>query len=171
MRTILLLFILSTAMVSCKQANTMQFDLAKLPKNWVKLTPNKKGKLVIFNPCNGPNMLLSIKEDKKIVFKEGQKDFELDVLETSEVADTVFIKAKWNWTESEKRQNIKFIWTDRQKGIGRWITTYSGGFTTNFSFVTENKQEDFDTIYEPCSVCWGEECDEIKKSEIQAHSN
>ncbi|MDG3581368.1 hypothetical protein [Galbibacter pacificus] len=158
-----ILLAMSTFLVSCNRENKLQFDLSKLPQKWVKLTKNE-GNLVIFNPCNAANTMLSIHKNEngyRLVIDEGHKTFELKVVEAMKVADTLFLRAKWNWSESEKLQDIRFVWSDEENGIGHWVTVYSGGFTTDFPYVASYKKDSFSIVNEPCEACWGIACDEV----------
>jgi hypothetical protein len=90
-----------------------------------------------------------------------QEDYDFDILETTQLNDTIFLKAKWKG--SDEKQDFKFFWVNKEKGLGRFITTYSSSFTSDKLFVTINKQTNFEKFDQPCRECWGDECDEIEK--------
>ena len=142
------------------------FDLSVLPKDWVRLTSTDSG-LVVFNSCDGGNLLVSILKNNnsyKLLLHGTQEDDEFDILETTIGAnDTVFFKAEW--INSDEKQDFKFVWRDKEKKQAHWITTFSSGFTMNFIFVAGDQQTNYPKIDQPCKECWGEECDELQKLE------
>ena len=137
------------------------FDLSTLPKDWVMLTPTDSG-LVVFNSCDGGNGLVSILKNNnsyRLLLHGTQEDDEFDILKTTLGAgDTVFLKAEW--TNSDERQDFKFVWKDKEKKHAQWITTFSSGITTVDIFVASDQQTNYPKIDQPCKECWGEECDE-----------
>jgi hypothetical protein len=145
---------------SCKGAIKEGFDLNSFPNKWVRLT-EIDGKLVVFNSCDAGNLLLSITKNKKyfrLLLHGQQEDYNFEILETTQLNDTVFINTKWK--DSDDKQEFKFIWIDKVKGLGRLITTYSNGFTSDNLFVISDRQRDFEEFVQPCKECWGEDCDE-----------
>ena len=56
-----------------------------------------------------------------------------------------------------------FSWTDRKNGVGRWVSAFPSGHVLSQSFVTSEKQDNFEKIDQPCRECWGDECDEIEE--------
>lgn len=158
-----LTLILLTIFISCKQGSAIHFDLNTFPKEWVRLT-DKNGKLIIYNSCDAGNLLLTISkkgEKFKLLLHGQQEDYDYEVLESTQLGDTVFIKTKW--TDSDTKQDFKFFWTNKEKGLGRWITAYFNGKTQDYIFVLADKQNDFEKVDQPCRECWGDECDEIEK--------
>lgn len=148
---------------SCKQAKKENFDLNSFPKEWVRLT-DKDGKLVVYNSCDAGNLLLTISNKRdhfELLLHGQQEDYDFEILETTQLNDTIFLKEKWKG--SDEKQDFKFFWANKEKGLGRFITTYSSGFTSDNLFVTGDKQTNFEKFEQPCRECWGEECDEIEK--------
>jgi hypothetical protein len=90
-----------------------------------------------------------------------QEDYNFKILEATQLIDTIYLKAEWK--DSDEQQEFKFFWTDKEKGLGKFITTYSNGFTSDNLFVTREKQINFEKIDQPCRECWGHECDELEK--------
>ena len=158
-----LTLILLTFLISCKQGPAIPFDLNTFPKEWVRLT-DKNDKLIIYNSCDAGNLLLTIsKKGEKfgLLLHGQQEDYDYEILESTQLGDTVFIKTKW--TDSDTKQDFKFFWTNKEKGLGRWITAYFGGKTRDYTFVLADRQNDFEKVDQPCRECWGDECDEIEK--------
>ncbi len=148
---------------SCKETKKETFDLNSFPKEWVRLT-DKDGKLVVYNSCDAGNLLLTISNKRdhfELLLHGQQEDYDFKILETTQLNDTIFLKAKWK--NSDEKQDFKFFWTDKEKGLGRLITTYSSGFTSDNLFVTGDKQTNYEKFDQPCRECWGDECDEIEK--------
>jgi hypothetical protein len=50
----------------------------------------------------------------------------------------------------------------RLTDLGRFISTYSNGLTSDNLFVTKDKQITFEKFDQPCRECWGDKCDETK---------
>jgi hypothetical protein len=152
-------FILLT---SCMEKKKETFDLNLLQNEWVRLT-EKDGKLVVYNSCDAGNLLLTITKTKDyfdLLLHGQQEDYDFEILETSQINDTIFLNVKWK--ESDEKQDFKFFWTDKEKGLARFITTYSNGFTSDNLFVTKDKQTNFEKVDQPCKECWGDECDETE---------
>lgn len=147
---------------SCKETKKETFDLNSFTKEWVRLT-DKDGKLVIYNSCDSGNLLLTISKNSdqfELLLHGQQEDSDFEILETTQLNDTIFLKAKWK--DSNEKQDFKFFWTNKEKGLGRFITTYSNGFTSENLFVTRDKQKNFEKFDQPCKECWGDECDEME---------
>ena len=135
------------------------FDLGSLPSDWVKLTETDSG-LVIYNICEAGNRLLTITQEKDkfgILLHGLQEDYSYEVLDVSQENDIIEIKAKWK--NSEQLQNFKFSWFDSENGIGIWETTFFSGRTDKYKFSTFERQFYFPIVDQPCSECWGDECD------------
>jgi hypothetical protein len=148
-----------------QQSNDQIVDLNTFPKDWVRLT-EKNGKLVIYNSCEGGNLLLTFskKQDHFELLAHGQQEDEnFEIIESTHTNDTVYMK-----TKSLISGNIidyKFTWIDKEKGLGRFITI-SKGHKSDELFVTSEKQTNFEVIDQPCRECWGDECDEIAAKTI-----
>lgn len=150
---------------SCNETKKEAFDLNLLSKDWVRLT-EKDGKLIVYNSCDAGNMLLTISKVSdhfELLLHGEQEDCDFEILETTQLNDTIFLKAKWK--DSDEKQEFKFFWTNKEKGLGRFITTYSNGFTSDNLFVIRDKQTTFEKFDQPCRECWGDECDELKNEE------
>ena len=148
---------------SCKETKKEIFNLNSFPKEWVRLT-DKDGKLVVYNSCDAGNLLFTISNNRdhfELLLHGQQEDYDFEILETTQLNDTIFLKAKWKG--SHEKQDFKFFWTNKEKGLGRFITTYSSGFTSDNLFVTGDKQTNFEKFDQPCRECWGDECDEKEK--------
>ena len=151
-------------LISCRETRTTSFDLNTLSTDWVRLT-ERKGKLVVYNSCDLGNLIMSLSKSKdnfELLFHGGQEDEKFEIIDSYEHLDTIFITT--NLKDSGRRQEFKLVWVDKLKGLSRWITTYSNGFTSNNFFVVKEKQTGFETEDQPCIECWGEECDEIKSN-------
>lgn len=148
---------------SCTKTQKETFDLNLFPKDWVRLT-DKDGKLVIYNSCDAGNLLVTFSNNKghfELLMHGQQEDNDFEILETTQIYDSIFLKAKWK--DSDEKQDFKFYWSNKEKGLGRFITTYSTGFTLDYLFVTSDKESNFEKFDQPCRECWGDECDEIEK--------
>lgn len=159
--TRLTLFLLSI-IAFCNQSTAVDFDLNTIPKEWVRLT-DKNGKFIVYNSCDSGNLHLTIsKKGEKfgLLLHGQQEDYDYEILESIEVLDTVFIFAKW--VDSDKKQDFKFFWINKEKGLGRWVTQYSGGTLSDNTFIVAERQNDFEKVDQPCRECWGDECDTIK---------
>jgi hypothetical protein len=157
MTVALILLIFSVTVNS--QTVEKSFDLSTLPSDWVKLTETDSG-LVIYNTCGAGNRLLTIlqENDKYGILLHGlQEDYSYEVLEAHQFNEIIEIKAKWK--DSEQLQNFKFSWLDRENGIGVWETTYFSGRFDKFKFSTFERQFYYPIVDQPCSECWGDECD------------
>jgi hypothetical protein len=159
------LFIISFLLiiVSCKEVNQSNLLFEELPKNWIQLTL-KNGKLVIYNSCDMGNLLISIskKNNTNELLLHGQQEDELfELLDSAIDTDTIVLKVKNKNTNDT--QSVKFVWIDKEKGVGRWMIKYSKAFTSNHLFVTIQKQNFFQQINQPCKECWGKECTDFEK--------
>lgn len=169
-RTLALLIL--TLLLACKQTKKEPFNIATLPADWVQLTKTDSG-LIVYNSCDMGNLLLTItnKQNKPGILLHGtQEDSEFDILEAYQsTKDTVIIKAQWYG--SSKMQDFKFLWTDKAKQLGRWITTYENDFTSDNVFITAAKQNDFRKVDQPCRECHGDdECDFMENlKNVEAH--
>lgn len=169
------LFLFTALFFSCKESNEeikqKSFDINTLPKNWVKLTEKNK-KFIVFNSCDSGNLLLNISKkgnNFEILLHGQQEDSSFKILETKQLKDTVFITTIS--IDSNKKQSFKFFWTKKQQGVGRWITKFPNGFISDFTFVTNEKQNNFETIDQPCRECWGDECDELEKNSAKTDTS
>jgi len=148
-----------------RQSNDQIVHLNTFPKDWVRLT-EKNGKLVIYNSCEGGNLLLTFskKQDHFELLAHGQQEDEnFEIIESTHTNDTVFMK-----TKSLISGNIidyKFTWIDKEQGLGRFLTI-SKSYKSDELFVTSEKQAKFEVIDQPCRECWGDECDEIASKTI-----
>ena len=146
---------------SNQQSVQQTLDLNTIPKDWVRLT-EKNGKQVIYNSCEGGNLLLTFskKTDHFELLAHGeQEDENFQIIESIQPNDTVYLKTKS--LESGNIVDYKFILIDKEKGLGRFITI-SKGHKSDDLFVTGEKQTNFEVIDQPCRECWGDECDEIE---------
>ena len=151
-------------LTSCKETNKEAFDLNSFPNDWVRLT-DKDGKLVVYNSCDAGNLLLTISKLNnhfELLLHGQQEDYDFKILEATQLNDIIYLKAKRK--DSDEQQEFKFFWADKEKGLGRFITTYSNGFTSDNLFVTKDKQITFEKFDQPCRECWGDACDEIKSN-------
>lgn len=151
------------AFTACKDTKKEALTLDTLPKDWVRLT-EKDGHYIIYNSCDAGNLLIKISKKEKqfsLLLYGQQEDSEYEILESSERNDTLLLKAKLK--EADEKQEFKFYWTDKAKGLGRFVTTFSSGFTSNNLFVSSDQQKKFKTVDQPCRECWGDECDEMEK--------
>ncbi len=138
-------------LTSCKMTNKKAFDLNSFPNNWVRLT-DKDGKLVVYNSCDAGNLLLTISKLNnhfELLLHGEQEDYDYKILEATRLNDTIYLKAKWK--DSNEQQKFKFFWTEKKKGLGRFITTYSNGFTSDNLFVTKDKQITFENLDQHCN--------------------
>lgn len=162
-------------LVACKESKKepflTPFNLANLPAEWVQLTKTDSG-YIVFNSCEMGNTLLTIskKKDHPGLFLSGtQEDNNFDILESQQANDTVFIKTRWK--DSKEIQDFKFVWVDKAKQIGRWITLFSNGYLNNNVYVTAAAQTHFPKVDQPCRECYGEdECNFLASLEnVDAH--
>jgi signal transduction histidine kinase len=157
-----LILLFSILVSSCTETKKEEFELNSFHKDWVRLT-EKEGKLIVFNSCDAGNLLLSISQKNNhfnLLLHGEQEDSDFEILESNQNNDTVILKTKDK--ETNENQNFKFIWVDREKGLGRWLITFPNGHTIDHFFVISDKQTKFDIITQPCEECWGEECEELK---------
>jgi hypothetical protein len=122
----------------------------------------KHGKLIVYNSCDAGNLELSIiqrKEKTELLLHGQQEDSNFDVLESTQVNDTISIKVIW--LERAENQIFKFVWVSKENGLGRWITTFPNGYTSNKLFVSKDHLSNFEQVNQPCRECWGDECDEF----------
>lgn len=162
MKIAVVAFAFFVLLISCKSNTNEPFDLKTFPKNWVQLT-EKGGEFVVFNSCDAGNLMLTIRNDQndfEILLHGQQEDYLLEILQAFQFKDTIFIETKLK--ESDERQDFKFFWINKQKGLGRWMTTFSNGQTSNHIFVLKEKQMNLKKVDQPCKECWGEQCDEIE---------
>lgn len=154
--------VLLSIIAFCHQTTVIAFDLNTIPKEWVRLT-EKSEKFIVFNSCDAGNLHLTIsKKGEKfgLLLHCQQEDSDYEIVESNQVKDTVFINAKW--VDSNKRQDFKFFWINKEKGLGRWVTQYPGGTLSDNTFVVAGRQNDFEKVDQPCRECWGDECDTTK---------
>jgi hypothetical protein len=174
LKSIGILLLLTVLFTGCRQKENTEaptvekeFDLATLPDDWVMLTP-KDGGYIIYNTCDSGNLLLTIDRAAATLLLHGtQEDYEFDILKSYiGENDTIVVNAKWKG--AEQLQDFKFIWEDKAKNIGRWITTYDTGYDSNCVFVPANLQSQFPVVNQPCRECWGDECDEREAQEADS---
>jgi len=159
MKEILGILTITFLVTSCIRNKKETFDLNSFPNEWIRLT-EKDGKFVIFNSCDAGNLRLSITKNNAnlgLLLHGEQEDYSFEIFEFAQLSDTIFLNTKW--TDFDEKQAFKFIWSDKEQGLGRFITTYSNGFTSDNLFVTREKQGNFETYHQPCKECWGDECD------------
>ena len=139
---------------------TQKINLNDFPHEWVELTKSTKG-LIIYNDCEMGNLVMTIRNvDGKyqLLLHGTQEDDNFDILEAQQKNDTLKIsvlRKAFNQT-----QVFNFIWLDKQKNIGKWITTYSeSGNTVTYLVVDSRFQKDFKSFEQPCIECWGEKCE------------
>lgn len=153
------LILLMFSLTVNSQTVERKINLSTLPSDWVRLTETDSG-LVIYNICEAGNRLLTITQEKDkfgILLHGLQEDYSYEVLEVLQGNDIIEIKAKWK--NSEQLQNFKFSWFDSKNGIGIWETTFFSGRTDKYKFSTFERQFYFPIVDQPCSECWGDECD------------
>ena len=153
-------------LTSCKQNAEKEFDMRTLPSEWVRLTKTDTG-LIIFNSCDAGNLLMTITNKNNTIglFMHGeQEDYTLQILSAVRTNnDTVKIKAKC--TDSEEINELKFVWIDQTKGMGRLISRSVNGIASDETFVISDRQKDFPTVNQPCRECWGDDCEEFTKND------
>lgn len=159
----IILFLYLVFTISCQKTSKESkehFDLDTLPQKWVALTKTDTG-LIIYNSCDGGNRLISILKNKSnygLLLHGQQEDYEYIIEKVfKQSKDTILIETKWK--DSEEKEVFKFIWSNKEKGLGVW--TYS--FVQNPVFVTSDRQKDYPVFNQPCVECFGEDCDEIEK--------
>jgi hypothetical protein len=166
MRILWLSILVSIIITSCKQNVEKEFDMKSLPAEWVKLTKTDSG-LIIFNSCDAGNLLMTItNRNNKIglIMHGQQEDYTLEVLSAIQTEkDTVKIQARWE--DAKELYELKFIWIDKNNGLGRLISTSTNGISSDKTFVMLEKQNDFLIVNQPCRECWGDECDEFTKND------
>ena len=164
--SVALILLIFSVTVNC-QTIEKSFDLGSLPYDWVRLTETDSG-LVIYNTCDAGNRLLTILQEKDkygILLHGLQEDYSYEVLDAYQVNDIIEIKAKWK--NSEHLQNFRFSWFDRKNGIGIWETTYFSGRTDKYKFSTFERQFFYPIVDQPCTECWGDECDYVPIEKIK----
>lgn len=168
---LLILFFLIACKESKKEPVLTPFHLANLPAEWVQLTKTDSG-YIVFNSCEMGITLLTISKKKNNpgLFLSGiQEDYNFEILESHQLNDTVFIKTRWK--DSKEIQDFKFVWVDKAKQIGRWITQFSNGTLNDNVYVTATAQNHFPKVEEPCRNCNSVEvCNFIARLEnVNAH--
>ena len=148
--------------VACKQNNTKkQFNLSALPAEWIRLTKTDTG-YIIYNSCDAGNLLFSItyKPQPSLLMHGQQEDDSLDILDCYQVTnDTVILHARNR--VYNKFQDVKFIWSNKEKQLGHFISIFPDGGRLDQLFVSDKKQKIFPVYNQPCRECWGDECDSI----------
>lgn len=141
------------------QKNDTTASVTALPSDWICLT-DKDGELIIFNSCDGGNMLLTISE-KKLLLHGQQEDTEFIIKSIDESSNSTIIKT--TGLTGEGSQDFIFKWIDKDKGLGKWSTTYDNPekWHWEYTFVSAPHQKDFKLVNQPCKECWGDECDEM----------
>lgn len=168
MKTFWLSIVLICTLVACKENSKTgndnkekPFDILSLPADWVTLKKTDSG-MIVFNSCDGGNPILSLSKVKDtigLLIHGSQEDYDYIVLGSELLEkDTVLVKVKWrNW---EGNQDFKFVWVDKAKQVGKWITTFKGIGEVDYVCVNSVYQKNFKTVNQPCRECWGDECDE-----------
>ena len=145
---------------SCSESKKIDFNIDSLPQEWTKLT-EVGDNLVIYNSCEAQNFHLTFSrknESTELQLQSYHDDFDFLVLKSIISKDTIYIKVKPK--DSKEIQDFRFAWTDKQKGIGKWILKSSnrfGGFEA--IFVLEENKSNFKIVDQPCRECWGDLCD------------
>lgn len=160
MKTFLVASLLLIVAFACKQADTKKpFNLVELPAEWIHLTKTDTG-YIIYNSCDAGNSLYTIgfKPKPNFLMHGQQEDYPYQILDCYQIAnDTIVIHAMGEGFTQP--QDIKFVWYDKQKQVGRFITTFATGYTSNELYVTDKMQKNFPVYNQPCKECWGDECD------------
>ncbi len=121
------------------------FDFKSFPKGWVQLTEVDK-KMAVLRNCDAVNLTLYFTENDNnqpvIVLDGPQDDMGFDVESYSQPNDTIIFTVKEK--DSRNLQYFKFIWTDKEKGLGYWIIP---GWSTEAIFVVSGKQLDYPVVY------------------------
>ena len=135
------------------------FSLDSFPKEWVKLTMYEN-KYVIYQSCDAGNRQWRFSKNKdkyELLLYGEQEDYEFDIIKTYKVNDTIFVESRWKL--SEKTVNFKVLW-DKDNHLMRATNLWDAWDL----FVEEKNVSNYEVYIQPCRECWGDECDEIEKS-------
>lgn len=178
MKTTWLSLVLACMLLACKDnskkeqiSKGKEFDILTLPTEWVELTKTDSG-MIIFNSCDAGNLLISlskVKDTTGLLMHGTQEDDDFIVLRSALIEnDTVLVNVKRRgWDE---KQDFKFVWVDKTKQIGKWMSTFYEKNHVEYICVTADRQKDFKTVNQPCRECWGDECDERGPSQNKTDS-
>lgn len=184
MKTLWLSFVLISTLVACKEnsktgsdSKEKPFDILSMPADWVTLKKTDSG-YIVFNSCDGGNPILSlnkVKDTVGLLIHGSQEDYDYVVLGSELIEkDTILVKVRWRiW---EGNQDFKFVWVDKAKQVGEWITNFKGIGEVSYVCVNSAYQKNFKTVNQPCRECWGDECDEkdslwMKKDSAQSKTD
>jgi len=159
MKIFTLILLIISLNISCKRSNEQEFELNDFPKEWINLTNSSKG-YIIYNDCEMGNLKISINNlngKYQLLLHGTQEDDDFDILEVQQSNDTIKLNALrkgFNQT-----QIFSFIWIDKQKNIGKWVTTYSENENVVNYIVTESRfQKNYESVEQPCVECWNQTC-------------
>jgi hypothetical protein len=123
-KTVIILSIIALLAGSCvnKKTGKTPFDLTTFPSEWRSLT-TENGELAA---NDSPFTVLRINENKLTlhycvrVDETGydQSDFEYEIADSYQAGDTIIFSLN---VESDYAIAYKFIWLDKNKGLGEWI--------------------------------------------------
>jgi len=153
------LTLLIVSLACTPTTNKKAFNLSSLPPEWIRLTKTDTG-YIIYNSCDAGNLLFSItyKPTPGLLLHGQQEDDSLDILDCYQLTnDTIVIHARNRGYH--KTQDIKFIWADKEKQLGHFISDFPDGGKLDEIAVTQKKQKAFPVYNQPCRDCWGDECD------------
>lgn len=144
--------------VQFEKVKTEPFDISTLPTDWTRLTMTDSIP-IIYSTCDGGNRLISIttrNEKPGLLLHGQQEDYEFELIEAVKTeSNIILITTKWR--ETEKRQIFRFSWTNEEKGLAKWETVYSTGFSPSDEFVMKEFEYKYQKVEQPCIECWDEE--------------
>ena len=139
-KTILILSILALIASGCGKTVKVPFELGTFPSEWRNLS-NVEGKLM---SCEDPFEILKIDGNKliRIYYARGeQSDFESEIVASYQIGDTIVISTKP--ANEEFVWDYKFLWLDKEKGLGEWIFNSESDAET---FVVNERVSEYPTF-------------------------
>jgi len=124
--------------------------------SWVKLS-KINNELIIYNSCDQGNLIIDVNENQHITLLGVQEEEIFDILkiEKNEILTSYYTKSQI----TKSVQVFNFRWIDKRKGTCEWSTTFSNGYYLNETFVNQKQKTNFKEYHQPCSDCWGKECE------------
>lgn len=155
-----LLPLLPIFLLSCSPKSSFMADVTPFEGEWISLTLIK-GERVIYNSCDGGNLLLTLSREEQgytLLLHGEQEDTPMTVVGSSQQTDTLIMTcATRGWSGNQK---VKVVWQDRKQGLAHWVIQQANRNIRSGGFVSAPHKKAFKEIDQPCRECWGDDCDD-----------
>lgn len=131
-------------------------EVANIPANWTRLTASKS-EYTVYNTCDGGNLKISVYKDDKgwhLLCHGQQEDYLYRITRTVNERNQILFDCVSE--DGSSKQQFRFQWTDKHKGLAQWEGL---GWNWKQTFVSLSHEIDFRHEVQPCQECWdAEDC-------------